>query len=165
MDWGPIWPIDNFKGHKVKKKMALAGLGAPSETTFEPIEINMSNFGNQCILANPILTWKEKKIRTKKLAKFWAKNFSNSKSQTKCHKCMENHARDFLWLFSWLWQNPGNWDFAKQSTINQKIPWHDFPCMCDILFDFLRLKSFDPKFSQVWPNLAKFFGPIFFLSH
>ena len=39
MDWGTIWPIDNFKGHKVKKKMALAGLGAPSETTFEPIEI------------------------------------------------------------------------------------------------------------------------------
>ena len=70
MDWGPIWPIDNFKGHKVKKKLALAGLGAPSEITFEPSEIKMSNFRNQSMLANPILRWKEKKIGPKNLAKF-----------------------------------------------------------------------------------------------
>ena len=36
----PFDHFGNFKGHKVKKKLALAGLGAPSEiVTFEPIEI------------------------------------------------------------------------------------------------------------------------------
>ena len=69
----------------------------------------------------------------------------------------------FFKFFPWLWQNLGNWDFAKQSTTTKKIPWHDFPCICDILFDFLRTKKFWPK---IWPNWTKFgqiFGSEFFV--
>ena len=172
MDWGTIWPIDNFKGHKVKKKMALAGLGAPSETTFEPIEINMSNFGNQCILANPILTWKEKKFGPKNLAKFgqtWT-NFGSKIFQPQKVKQNVTHAwkimpRNFLvdcWLFGKISVSR---ILPKSGKKSKKIPGMIFHALVTFCLTFWGWKVFDPKFGQVWPNLAKFFGPNFFPFH
>ena len=76
MGLGTFSPVGDFKGHKVKRTMAFAGLGAPSAITFKPTDAKMPNFGNQSISANPNLWWKDIKFGPKKLAKFgqtWSK--------------------------------------------------------------------------------------------
>ena len=76
MGLGTFSPVGDFKGRKVKRTMAFAGLGAPSAITFEPIDTKMPNFGNQSILANPNLWWKDIEFQPKKLAKVgqtWSK--------------------------------------------------------------------------------------------
>ena len=83
MDWGPIWPIDNFKGHKVKKKLALAGLGAPSEITFEPIEIKVSNLGNQCMFGKYHFEVEGHKIQTQKIGQILAQKIVSTKKSSK----------------------------------------------------------------------------------
>ena len=57
--------ICNFKGRKVIEKSAFGGSNAPSAITFEPFGRKISYLGNQCILPNPILRWKDKKFDPK----------------------------------------------------------------------------------------------------
>ena len=70
MGLGTFSPVGDFKGHKVKRTMAFAGLGAPSAITFKPTDTKMPNLGNQSISANLNLWWKDMKFGIKKLAKF-----------------------------------------------------------------------------------------------
>ena len=62
--------IRNFKGRKVIEKSAFGGSNAPSAITFEPFDRKISYLGNQRILPNPILRWKDKKFDPKIRSKF-----------------------------------------------------------------------------------------------
>ena len=81
--------ICNFKGRKVIEKSAFGGSNAPSAITFEPFDRKISYLGNQCILPNPILWWKDKKFDPKIWSKFgqtWpnlGQNFFHSKVSIK----------------------------------------------------------------------------------
>ena len=93
MGLGTFSPVGDFKGHKVKRPVAFAGLGAPSAITFEPIDTKMPNFGNQSILANSNLWWKDIKFRPKKLAKLGPNLGQKYISLKKSNKMVKMHGK------------------------------------------------------------------------
>ena len=53
----------------------------------------------------------------------------------------------------------------KSGKKSKKIPGMIFHALVTFCLTFWGWKIFDPKFGQIWPNLAKFFGPNFFSFH
>ena len=151
--------ICNFKGRKVIEKSAFGGSNAPSAITFEPFDIKSSYLGNQCILPNPILWWKDKKFDPKIWSKFgqtWpnlGQNFFHSKVS---NKWSHMHEKSCLNYFSFIGDSLAKFGFCWfcQSQTNQQIFWKSwfFMHMGPFIWHFWMKK----KLAEIWPSLAKF---------
>ena len=120
----------------------------------------MSNFGNQCIVANPILTWKEKN-RTKnwsnlaKLGQTLGQKFFNLKKSSKMSQvhgksCLGFSVTFFLTLAK-------SWKLRFCQTVNNQ-PKNSLAWFSMHVWHFVWLFEVEKFLTQ---NLAKF-GQIFF---
>ena len=159
--------ICNFKGRKVIEKSAFGGSNAPSAITFEPFDRKFSYLGNQCILPNPILWWKDKKFDPKIWSKFgqtWpnlGQKFFHSKVSNKWTHMHEKSWFSKNLLIGLTLAKSAKSKFCQTVTNQGKNSGMIFHVYGTIYLTLLNEKKFDPnlaKFDQIW---TKFWGAIF----
>ena len=151
--------ICNFKGRKVIEKSAFGGSNAPSAITFEPFDRKISYLGNQCILPNPILWWKDKKIDPKIWSKFgqtWpnlGQFFFHSKVSNKWTHMHEKSWFSKKLLIGLTLAKSAKSKFCQTVTNKGKIiqAWF-FMHMGPFIWHFWMKKIL----TQIWPSLTKF---------